>query len=232
VLFYFVTPSYAIPSREEPLLEASTFSLKLGQIAGLMGPSGVGKSTFLKIVSGVDPLGKALVTTPDNRQIPCQEAGFGYIPQTPLLLPWKTVKQNVSLALRKKSDRETVVEKALDGLGLLPFKNLYPHEISLGMASRVAFARELVRGAKVIFMDEPFASWDPRLKSQAIHDLSDLVHRLNMCVLFATHSGYEAMTLAQDIFVLKGRPATLEKLSTLEKDQDWNPPLSDIFFLT
>lgn len=222
MLFEFFTPSYSVPGRDVPLLAPSTFSLEGGTIACLMGPSGVGKSTFLKLVSGIEPDSGARVKRGHSQEMPCHLAGFGYIPQTPLLLPWKTVKENVALATSGQGPGALEVTTCLDWLGLLPAQNLYPFQLSQGMASRTAFARELVKGAQVIFMDEPFAAWDPEVKALAFDTLKSLVARLNMCVLFATHSGYEATTLSHKLFVLSGKPAHLNFIASRSEGEAWD----------
>lgn len=182
-----------------------------GRIHAILGTSGCGKSTLLHIVAGltrfdegsVEIEGIALGDFKDWRQI-------GYMFQDDRLMPWRTVLNNVSLALEAagvpRAERLERCKRILAIVGLSDFEAAFPHEISGGMRSRVALARSLVLHPRILLMDEPFSRLDAQTR-QAMHgELLRLRAIFDMTVLFVTHDVEEAAVLADDVTVLAPRP--------------------------
>jgi sulfonate transport system ATP-binding protein len=165
-----------------------------GQFVALLGASGGGKSTLLKILAGLDqPDGDAELTVPVHKAVAFQ---------APRLLPWKKVWQNVVLGLPGRADRSRALA-ALTEVGLAGHLDAWPKTLSGGEAQRVALARALVRTPQLLLLDEPFAALDAltRLKTQRL--VRDLWARHGFTVLLVTHDVDESLLLADRILVLE-----------------------------
>ncbi|WP_430913650.1 ABC transporter ATP-binding protein [Methylobacterium sp. sgz302541] len=192
--------------RAEPVeaVRGLAFRVPAGEIVCLIGPSGAGKTTTLRILLGLDRDYEGSVA-PDPREA---GAGVGMVFQEPRLLPWRTVEQNVRLALpRERRARD------LDGLfaplGLEPWRDRYPGALSLGMQRRVALARALALDPRLLVLDEPFVSLDDTAAAQLRAIVADTVDRLGMSVLMVTHNIAEALGLADRLLLVSARPARL-----------------------
>lgn len=171
-----------------------------GQVCAITGPSGIGKTTLLSIVAGLD---RTFVGTVRGRVPP---VGFSF--QSPRLLPWATALRNIELAIpRQKAD----ARGWLEAVGLAGQEDVYPERLSLGMARRVALARALAVEPALLILDEPFSGLDD-LTARRMRDL--LVKQLAAAAattLIVTHSLDEAASLADRIVVLAGLPAQIER---------------------
>jgi ABC-type nitrate/sulfonate/bicarbonate transport system ATPase subunit len=171
-----------------------------GEVIALLGASGIGKSTTLRILLGLDRAFDGAVRGRDWR--------IGVVFQEPRLLPWLTVAENLRLVVTEGvpvPDIDALLEVVrLPGAG-----GLYPRQLSLGMARRAALARALAVSPELLVLDEPFASLDPQLAGA----LADVVGRwtrdTGAAVLLATHDLTQALQLASRVLVLAGVPATL-----------------------
>ncbi|MER8578858.1 ABC transporter ATP-binding protein [Mesorhizobium sp. M1423] len=169
-----------------------------GQICVLGGPSGVGKSTLLSIVSGVDRDFRGTVT---GRASP-----VGFMFQTPRLLPWLTALRNVELAI---AGREADAGHWLAAVGLAGHENEYPQRLSGGMVRRVALARAIAVAPALLLLDEPFASLDNDTAAAMRLLLRDLIAKSGVTVLLVTHDFTHASPLADRIVVMEGTPARI-----------------------
>jgi NitT/TauT family transport system ATP-binding protein len=189
-----------------------TLTLEAGEIVSIVGPSGCGKSTLLNVVSGLIPpssgevfwYGKPLAGVP---------ARAGYMLQKDLLLPWRTVIENVVLGLEiageagaSARDRAEVM---LDRLGLHGFAKSYPATLSGGQRQRVALARTLVTDPEVMLLDEPFAALDFQSKVLIENDTAALVRGEHRSVLLITHDVEEAVSMSDRVLVLSQRPTEI-----------------------
>ena len=167
----------------------------------ITGPSGCGKTTLLNIVAGLDrDFAGTLRFEPASRS-----PRIGYVFQSPRLLPWRTVRENIALALPRDFDR-AAVGALLDEIGLADAANAYPAQLSGGMARRAALARAFAIAPDLLLMDEPFLSLDAAAAESLRSLLLRLVAMRPATVLFVTHDLTEAVELADRIVVLSAAP--------------------------
>jgi NitT/TauT family transport system ATP-binding protein len=176
------------------------FSLRSGEVAALVGPSGCGKTTLLRIVAGLDRDFDGDIARP-------ADARLAMVFQEPRLLPWRTVEQNVRLAVPRASDAG--LEMLFQTLGLQSHRNHYPGELSLGLARRVALARAFAVEPDLLLLDEPFVSLDDALAARLREELAELVNRRPIATLLVTHNVEEAIGLADRLLLLSIGPARI-----------------------
>ncbi|GJD97368.1 ABC transporter ATP-binding protein [Methylobacterium iners] len=195
------------------------FSLNRAEITCLIGPSGAGKTTTLRILLGLDPDYDGSVT-PDPAQ-----AGISMVFQEPRLLPWRTVEQNVRLAL-PRPERGRDLDALFASLGLTPWRGRFPGALSLGMARRVALARALALQPRILVLDEPFVSLDDAAAAALRAIVVETVERAGVSVLMVTHNVAEAIEIADRLILLSPRPASLTATVPLalprgQRDRAW-----------
>lgn len=181
-----------------------------GEFVTLIGPSGCGKSTLFNIVAGVDTQSAGTVAI-DGRDT-LERAGLcGYMLQQPLLLPWRTVEENVMLGLDvRRVPRQQAQQEAhelLKRFGLAEFAQNYPNTLSGGMRQRVALLRTVLFNHDFLLLDEPFGALDALTRLALQMWLLGLWQSFHSSVLFVTHDVREAILLSDRIYVLSARPA-------------------------
>jgi NitT/TauT family transport system ATP-binding protein len=179
------------------VIDGLTFSLAKGEVGALVGPSGCGKTTLLRIIAGLDTDYVGEVHLPDHGRL-------GMVFQEPRLLPWRTVEQNVRLAVPQVTDDE--LTSLFAALGLAAHRQHYPGELSLGLARRVALARAFAVNPDLLLLDEPFVSLDDALAMRLRDELAELVTRRPVTTLLVTHNVEEAIALADRLFLLSPSP--------------------------
>ena len=194
-----------------PVLDNINLSINDKEILALIGPSGCGKSTLLNILAGLE--------MPDSGSIQIDNK-ISYMFQTPRLLPWRTVRENISLVKDNNNPQE--VEDLLQAVGLADFANYYPNQISGGMARRCALARAFYYGGEVFLMDEPFQGLDYTLRMEMVAMLLSIWQKEKKAILFVTHEIDEALTLATKIAILSPRPAKILEIIPLPKPEGRN----------
>jgi NitT/TauT family transport system ATP-binding protein len=185
-----------------------------GQFLTLIGPSGCGKTTLLRLMAGLaDPDGGS-VTVGDRAPRAAQTARqLGFVPQSPGLLPWRTVRANARLLVdsgRRAGLPPAEIDALLERVGLDGFLRAYPHELSGGMQQRVALVRAFALDAPVLLMDEPFAALDEITRAEMRYLLLELAEEREATVVFVTHSIAEAVMLSDRVVVMTGRPGRIE----------------------
>ncbi len=199
------------------VLEDLNAEVRPGEFVCIVGPSGCGKSTLLNIIGGflTGTSGEVLVEGgpvqgPDPRRI--------FVFQENGVFPWLTVRENIGFGLREKSDEEKqrIVAHYTQMVGLTGFEGAYPRELSGGMRQRVEIARALAANPDIIYMDEPFGALDfiTRLKMRA--DLVRIWQAEKKTILFVTHDIEEAVQLADRVFVMSRRPATIQETVVID----------------
>ncbi len=185
--------------REAPVLGGVAFAARAGEVLALFGPSGVGKTTLLRIVLGLDTAFEGQVRRPPGHA--------GVMFQEPRLAPWLTVAENLRLVAPRATD--ATLAGLLGDMGLPGIERRRPGALSLGMARRVSLARALVTQPRWLVLDEPFASLDPGSAAGLAGLVADYAARLPAAVLLATHELDQALAIADRVLVLAGQPATL-----------------------
>jgi NitT/TauT family transport system ATP-binding protein len=189
-------------------------SLTIGdaEFVAVVGPSGCGKSTLLRLIAGlIRPTNGRILL--DERLITAPTPDVGLVFQSPTLLPWANVLDNVLFPLRMLKELSAKnIERArelLDLAGLAGFEQRMPHELSGGMQQRVAICRGLIRNPAVLLMDEPFAALDALTREDMGQQLLELWSGHPKAILFVTHSVPEAVMLADRVVVMSARPGRI-----------------------
>jgi NitT/TauT family transport system ATP-binding protein len=173
------------------------FSLHVAahQIVGIVGSSGSGKTTVLKLIAGI--------VLPDEGTVTVAEGALGFVFQDPRLLPWRTALDNVAAPLRAQGKGKTDARMAaagwLERVGLKGFEHYHPAELSGGMAQRVSLARALAVEPRVLLLDEPFSGIDATLKGSLMDILEGIIKERRTTVVYVTHELTEALRLADRI---------------------------------
>jgi NitT/TauT family transport system ATP-binding protein len=189
-----------------------SFALDDGEVVALIGPSGCGKSTLLNIGSGLyrPSEGAAFV---DGERVVAPNAHVAFMLQKDLLLPWRTVLDNVAFGLeiqrRPAAERVARARELLAGLQLIDFVNHYPHQLSGGMRQRVALARTLAVEPSVLLLDEPFSAVDAQTRMVLQRDLARTLKQAGKTALLITHDLAEAVLMADRVLVMSPRPGRI-----------------------
>src|SRR2546427_205461 len=216
------------PPRKRPYLAIEHVDLDIpaGRFVSVVGPSGCGKSTLLGLVSGLLPPTVGEVTLLGSR-VTGVRTDVGFIFQRDALLPWRTVRENVELPLRFRGERDPARAKEwIVRVGLGPFIDNYPHELSGGMRKRAQLAQSLVRDPSVLLMDEPFSALDGQTRNLMENELLNVWNpggssgagggapgreaTVPRTVLFITHDLEEAIALSDEIVVMTAGPGTIK----------------------
>lgn len=190
-------------------LDGINFDVTRGEFVSLVGPSGCGKSTLLKIIAGLYRPTSGVASI-DARPVAGPSRDVGMVFQGPVLLPWRTVLQNVLLPIEVRHlDEVSFHERArelLATMGLEEFHDRYPYELSGGMQQRVSIARALIQDPAILLMDEPFAALDAMTREGMNLELLRIWSGTGKTVIFVTHSIPEAVFLSNRIVVMSSRP--------------------------
>jgi len=196
-----------------------TLEVADGEFVTVVGPSGCGKTTLLRILGGLLPASSGTVELL-GRRVTGPSRKVGMVFQDPVLLPWRTVLDNVMVpVIVLRLDRQLYRRRALELLalvGLTGFENRYPHELSGGMRQRVSLARALVHDPALLLMDEPFGALDAMTREAMNLELQRIWRESGKTVLFITHSIPEAVFLGDRVVVMSPRPARVVDMVTVD----------------
>jgi len=194
------------------VLDNISLQITEGEFISIIGPSGCGKTTLLKILGGLLlPFHGNIIVKNNSLDVAVKRRDFGFIFQNPVLLPWRTVLQNIELPLEIIGDQTPLKEseKLLELLGLKDFGKYYPKALSGGMKQRVAIARALVFNPDILLMDEPFGALDELTRERLNLELLRIWEQTRKTIIFITHSISEAVFLSNRVIVLSERPAKI-----------------------
>lgn len=192
-----------------PVLDGVNFEIRGGDFVVILGESGCGKTTFLNLLAGIYKAGKGAVFI-NGHEVNAPHFSRSFIFQQPTLLPWLTVRENITFGCNIRGDTKWLskrVEEYIELIGLVGSENLYPHSLSQGMAQRVAIARSLIGNPEILLLDEPFTALDYYNKSRLQNELIKLWKKLNFTTVFVTHDIEEALIVGQKIIILGEKPA-------------------------
>jgi NitT/TauT family transport system ATP-binding protein len=196
-----------------PAIHDISLSVAEGEFVGIVGPSGCGKSTFLHTLGGfIPPTGGRMRVAGRPVRGPGPDRGMMF--QELALFPWRTVLGNATWGLeaqgRPRGERDAIAARYLALVGLLPFKDAFPGELSGGMKQRVALARVLAYDPAVLLMDEPFGALDAQTRELMQEELQRIWLETHKTVVFVTHDIEEAAYLADRVIVFTARPGRIK----------------------
>ena len=195
-------------------LRPTSFSVEPGQFVSIIGPSGCGKSTLFNIIAGLlAPTGGEVLS--EGKSILGRAGYVGYMLQKDMLLPWRTILDNVILGMEiRRVPRKAAIQKAMpliERYGLKGFENHYPHELSGGMRQRAALLRTLLYDRDILLLDEPFGVLDAQTRLDMQNWLLNIWQDVKKTVLFVTHDIDEAIYLSDQVFVFSCRPGYVKE---------------------
>ena len=185
-------------------LQDINFEVNDGEIMAILGPSGCGKTTLLRIIAGLEQSSNGDVLL-DGEKVERPSPQFGMVFQEHALLPWLSVRRNVSIGLEMRGIRQE--------------ETRYPHELSGGMRQRVAVARALTLEPKLLLMDEPFSALDFQTRRQIQQDILQVHERTGKAIIMVTHSIEEAVYLADRLVLLSSRPGMVREVLKIDLDR-------------
>ncbi|WP_407421549.1 ABC transporter ATP-binding protein [Methanobrevibacter sp.] len=197
------------------VLEDINLTVNDGELVCLLGPSGCGKTTLLRLIAGLDhPTSGEIITNGELVEKPSGDRAVIF--QQYSLFPWLTVLKNVTFGLEisggSKEENIQAAERYLQSVGLLEFKDSYPHELSGGMKQRVAIIRSLLNHSPILLMDEPFSALDMQNRHKLQEQLIGVWKRFENTIVFVTHDVDEAVYLADKIVLLDKNPGKIAEV--------------------
>ncbi|MFD0620613.1 sulfate/molybdate ABC transporter ATP-binding protein [Paenibacillus sp. GCM10027629] len=185
-----------------------SFSIEKGHLIGLLGPSGGGKTSILRMLAGLESPDSGDILFHGRRvnDLPPQERGIGFVFQNYALFKHMTVYDNIAFGLKiKKQSKQQIKARVMELVeltGLSGFEHRYPHQLSGGQRQRVAFARALAPEPQLLLLDEPFAAIDAKIRQELRTWLRDLIERVGITSIFVTHDQDEAIEVADEIMII------------------------------
>ena len=227
-----VSHDYRVHDDFVPALASTNLGIRAGELLSLIGPSGCGKSTLLRIAGGLlVPSGGSVSVDGRPPREAQREKRIGVVFQDPALLPWRTVRGNVALALEvngggRAPDR-TLVESVIRLVGLAGYEEYHPHQLSGGMRQRVALARALAPRPGILLMDEPFGALDDITRAEMREELLRIREASSATVLFVTHSIADAVLLSDRVAVMDGPPGRIRRVIDIDLPRPRSGALED-----
>lgn len=206
---------YAQDNAKSAVLENVHIDISDNEFVSIVGSSGCGKSTLLRIISGLDPDYSGQITI-NGSKVSGVSSERGMVFQEHRLFPWLKVKENISLGLESqnllsRAEKDLRVREALELIGLSGYENAYPHQLSGGMAQRVAIARGIVAKPRILMMDEPFGALDALTRRVMQEELLQIWMQEKITIVLVTHDVEEAIYLSDRVIIMDPRPGRVRK---------------------
>ena len=216
-----ISKTFKTDKSEVEVLKDISFQLKENEIIAIVGPSGCGKSTILNLISSLETQSTGNIDVIGK---------IGYMFQNDSLFEWRNILGNCLLPLeiehKRTPENITKVKNLLQKYDLLEYEKSYPSELSGGMRQRVALIRTLVNNPDILLLDEPFASLDYQTRLYVIDDVYRIIKEEKKSAIIVTHDVSEAISIADRIIVLSGKPTKIKSIHKINiKDDTTNTPL-------
>lgn len=218
------------PNSLLPVLRHISFDVREGEIVSLIGESGCGKTTLLRIVQGLIKLDAGAIRV-DGAQVTATGRDRGFVFQQASLLPWRSARQNVEFGLElqglPRAERADRARRLLRLVGLEAAGEQFPHQLSGGMQQRIGLARALAIDPAILLMDEPFSALDAQTREVLQHELLRIQRETGKTILFVTHDLDEAIYLSNRVIVLAAKPGRIKKVIDIPFDHP-RPELQEL----
>lgn len=196
------------------VLDNISFNIKKGEFVCVVGPTGCGKTTFLNLLTRIHyPTSGDLYI--DGESADPKKHNLAFVFQEPSSLPWLTVEKNLRFGMElkrvPKDEIDRRVERIIKLLGLEPFRNNYPHQLSISTAQRIIIGRAFAMNPDLLLMDEPYGQMDIKLRFYLEDEVIRLWKEIGSTVVFITHNIEEAVYLAERVLILSNKPATIKE---------------------
>ncbi|QQX59166.1 ABC transporter ATP-binding protein [Pseudomonas chlororaphis] len=215
VSFNQVGKTFEVAGGELEAIREFNLEIAEGEFVAIVGSSGCGKSTLLRLLIGLDTQFRGEIRV-DGKAVNGIGGERGIVFQEHRLFPWLTVEENIGLGLVNEalsaSERQTRIADFIELVGLTDFTRAYPHQLSGGMAQRVAIARGLVVSPRILLLDEPFGALDALTRQQMQDELLAIRERARITTVLVTHDVEEAIFLADRVVVMEPRPGRIKRV--------------------
>jgi len=225
---------FRVKNKETVALDQLSLEVRSGELVTIVGTSGCGKSTFLRMVAGLIDTTAGTIEV-DGRPVTGPGPDRGMVFQSYTLFPWLTTLDNIKFVLKKQrlkaQEQDEIARYYLNLVGLAGFEKAYPAQLSGGMKQRVAIARALAYNPAILLMDEPFGALDAQTRELMQELLLRVWTESQTTILFITHDVDEAIFLADRVYVMSARPGRIKREIevTLPRPRDYEMELSAEF---
>ena len=217
-----VSKRFLIDGRELNILDDINLEIRQGEFISIVGASGCGKSTVLKMIIGLENVSDGRIVIEGGKVTSSDEVKIGIAFQEARLFPWLTVAENIEFGIPDHvavADRKALIKKQIGLVGLKGFEKAYPNQLSGGMQQRVSIARALVSDPDILLLDEPFGALDALTRINMQNEILDIWKKAKKTMLLVTHDIDEAIFLSDRIVVFSGRPGQIRQIIPVDSSR-------------